>query len=137
MPKQKTTRRGGEPRAFTDDVPYAMRLPDGRTMLVLLRPEWCELDVTGELLFKPDAVRFLDRIRVMAMKAPKSPTPGFIVTLREALGLTQVELGERLGVDSMTVSRWERGTVKPGAMAVKALDKLRREAGRRGTVIAA
>ncbi|MFN0012213.1 MAG: helix-turn-helix domain-containing protein [Phycisphaerales bacterium] len=58
-------------------------------------------------------------------------------TLREALGLTQAQLSERLGVDSMTVSRWERGTVKPSPAAVKALDKLRRDAGRRGTVIAA
>lgn len=131
--KRKPTRRG----ASTDDVPYIMRLPDGRSILVLLRPDWCELDVTGELLLKPDAVQFLDRIRVMATKLPKAPSPSFIRTLRETLGLTQVELGERVGVDSMTVSRWERGAVKPSAAAVKALNKLRRDAGRRGITIAA
>jgi DNA-binding transcriptional regulator YiaG len=95
------------------------------------------LDVTGELLFKPEAVRFLDRVRVLAMRVPKSPTPGFILTLREALGLTQVEYAARLGVDSMTVSRWERGAIKPGPAAIRALDKLRRESARRGVVIAA
>lgn len=120
-----------------NDVPYTMRLPDGRTLLVLLRPEWCQLDVTGELLFRPAAVRFLDRIRVMAINMPKAPSPGFILTLRETLGLTQAQLGERIGVDSMTVSRWERGTVKPGAAAVKALEKLRRDSGRGGIVIVA
>lgn len=30
-------------------------------------------------------------------------------TRREVLGLTQQALAERLGIDSMTVSRWERG----------------------------
>lgn len=131
----KLNRKNG--RTITEDVPYTMRLPDGRTLLVLLRGEWCELDVSGELLFKPEAVRFLDRIRVMAVKMPAKPTAGFILTLREALGLTQVELGEKIGVDSMTVSRWERGTVKPGPAAVKALEKLRREVGRKGVTIAA
>lgn len=137
MPKKKPTQRGADQRAMTDDVPYTMRLADGRTVFVLLRAAWCELDVTGELLFKPDAARFLDRIRVLAMRMPKAPTPGFILTLREALHLTQAELGERIGVDSMTVSRWERGAVKPGPAAVKALDKLRRDAGRKGVVVAA
>lgn len=137
MPKKTTTPRGSYRATFTDDVPYTMRLPDGRTLFVLLRPEWCELDVTGELLFKPEAARFLDRIRVMAMKTPKAPTPGYVRTLRNALGLTQVELGERIGVASMTVSRWERGTLRPGPESAAALDKLRREAGRRGVAIAA
>jgi Helix-turn-helix domain len=131
------TKRKQVQQPMTDDVPYTMRMPDGRTLFVLVPAKWCELDVTGELLFKPDAIRFLDRIRVLAMKMPKRPTPGFIRTLRDALGLTQVELGERIGVDSMTVSRWERGAVKPGPAAVKALDKLRRDAGRRGVTIAA
>ncbi|HEX8473220.1 MAG TPA: helix-turn-helix transcriptional regulator [Pyrinomonadaceae bacterium] len=30
-------------------------------------------------------------------------------TRRVALGLSQAKLAERLGVDTMTVSRWERG----------------------------
>ncbi|NBC11091.1 MAG: helix-turn-helix domain-containing protein [Planctomycetes bacterium] len=60
-----------------------------------------------------------------------------IRSLREALGLTQAELGERLGVTNITVYRWEAGMVGPNAGAVKQLEKLRRAAGRRGVVIPA
>lgn len=119
------------------DVPYTAKLPDGRTLFVLVPAKWCEQDATGEVLFKPPAIRLLDRVQAMAMRTPAAPTPGYILSLREALGLTQVEFGARLGVDSMTVSRWERGAVRPGPAAVKALERLRRAAGRRGTVIAA
>lgn len=122
---------------LTDDIPFTAKLPDGRTLFALVPARWCELDVTGEVLFKPKAVAFLDRLQVMAMKLPKEPTPGFIRTLREALGLTQAQLGERLGVEKMTVYRWERGMVKPGAAARKALDRVRKEAGRKGIVLAA
>lgn len=136
MPK-KRTKNGGAGRTIRDDVPYTMRLPDGRTLFVLIPARWCELDVSREIAFKPDAVRLLDRVRVMAMRMPKAPTSGFILTLREALGLTQTALAERVGVDKMTVARWEWGKVEPSAPAVKALDRLRREAARRGIVIAA
>jgi hypothetical protein len=81
----------------TDDVPFTPRLLDGRTMLVLVRAQWCEADVSGEVLFKPEAVRLIDRVQVMAANMPKVPTPGYIRTLREALGLTQTQLAERLG----------------------------------------
>lgn len=136
MPR-KRTKRAGARGTIREDVPFTMPLPDGRTLFVLVPARWCVMDVSGEVAFGPEAARFLDRIQVMAMRMPKAPTPGFIRTLREALGLTQVEFGERIGVDSMTVSRWERGTVKPRPAAVKAMDKLRRDAGRRGVVIAA
>jgi transcriptional regulator with XRE-family HTH domain len=36
-----------------------------------------------------------------------------IVALRERLGVSQAELGRRLGVDQATVSRWERGLQAP------------------------
>lgn len=68
---------------------------------------------------------------------PETPTPGMIRTLREALGMTQTALGEKIGVDKLTVSRWERGTMTPSAGAVKKLDALRRKLGRRGVVLAA
>jgi len=123
--------------AIRDDVPYTMRLSDGRTLVVLVPAEHCVRDVSGEIGFNVKGARFLDRIAAVAMRMPKAPTPGFIVTLREALGLTQLQLGERLGVDSMSVSRWERGTVKPSPAAVAALDKLRRAAARRGILVAA
>jgi DNA-binding XRE family transcriptional regulator len=114
-----------------------MLLPDRRTVLVLVPAEECERDVSGEILLKPQAVRRLDRVRVMAMNLPQTPTPGFLRTLREALGLTQAQLGERVGVDKMTVYRWERGMMKPAATARRGLDKLRRQVGRRGVILAA
>jgi len=135
---KRQTKRGSRKRdAGQDDVPYTMQLPDGRTVFVLIPAKWCGHDRDGELTFKPEAVRLLDRVRVMAMNVPQAPSPGFIRTLREALGLTQAQFGERVGVDKLTVYRWERGMVKPSDESAKAIDKLRRAAGRKGVVIAA
>jgi transcriptional regulator with XRE-family HTH domain len=39
---------------------------------------------------------------------PKRPIHVYLKQWREHYHLTQKQLGERLGVDSMTVSRWER-----------------------------
>ncbi len=44
--------------------------------------------------------------------------------LRLQLGLTQGQLGERLGVTLVTVSRWETGQVCPNKLAMKALTAL-------------
>ena len=41
--------------------------------------------------------------------------------LREAAGLTQLELAYRLGVTPATVSLWERRRVEPKASQVRAL----------------
>lgn len=62
--------------AITDDVPFTARLPDGRTLFVLLPGKWCELDVNGEVLFKPDAARFLDRVQALAMRTHLSRRRG-------------------------------------------------------------
>ena len=46
---------------------------------------------------------------------------------REARGLTQVELARLLGVDSITISRWERGVTKravAGRVLELALERL-------------
>lgn len=51
-------------------------------------------------------------------------TPAELRDAREALGLTQTELGERLGVHWTTISRWENGRLpisKAVAMAVRAI----------------
>ena len=40
---------------------------------------------------------------------------------RRALGISQEELGERVGVSRQTVSRWEVGEAKPSVEAVMAL----------------
>lgn len=113
-----------------------MKLPDGRTLFVSIPGRWVTTDVDGEPLLRTDAVRFLDRIRVLAIAVPGAPSPAFITTLREALGMTQADMGRALGVDKITVSRWERGAVRPGPESVAALEVLRRESAQRGVVIA-
>ena len=50
-----------------------------------------------------------------------------IRTRRRKLGLTQIELGEKLGIPGNTISRWELGTVTPEHpklidLALKALE---------------
>lgn len=51
-----------------------------------------------------------------------------IRALREALGLSQQDLGVRLGLAAITVSRWERGVSQPGREALRGLEELRWEA---------
>ncbi len=134
---QKRRRRGPKPHESLSrpDVPYTMKLPDGRTLFVEVPGRWTRTDRSGETAFLPEGVRFLDRVRTLATKLQRPPSPGFLRTLREALGLTQVEMGERVGVDSMTVSRWERGALRPGESSLEALEGLRRAAVRKGVVL--
>lgn len=40
-------------------------------------------------------------------------SPLEISSLRRALALSQVEFGQLFGVHAMTVSKWERGVLKP------------------------
>jgi transcriptional regulator with XRE-family HTH domain len=47
--------------------------------------------------------------------------PGRLRELREQAGLTQQELGERVGVTWEAISRWERGTREPSWSNVVAL----------------
>lgn len=137
----QASRRGRPPakQLSRPDHPYTMRLADGRTLYVEVPGRWVTKDRNGKIAFMPGAVRFLDRIRALAMGLNASnapPSPGFITTLREALGFTQAELGERVGVDKMTVSRWERGTMNPSEESLDALEKIRRQAVRKGVIVA-
>jgi len=136
--KTRRTRRRGTPpskQLSRPDLPYTMKLPDGRTLYVEVPGRWTTTDRGGRPAFLPQAVEFLDRVRALAVKLDRPPTPGYIVALREALGLTQKELGERIGVDKMTVSRWERGALRPSAESLTAMEELRRKAVRRGVAI--
>lgn len=54
-------------------------------------------------------------------------TPTQVLALRTALGLTQVELAERIGVSSTTIQGWERGRKNPSRMAIKSLESLSRK----------
>ncbi|MDO8629042.1 MAG: helix-turn-helix domain-containing protein [Phycisphaerales bacterium] len=132
-------RRGRPPAAqlANPDLPYTMKLPDGRTLYVEVPGRWVTADRDNKPAFLPGAVDFLDRVRALAVTLDRPPGPGFITALREALGLTQKEFGEELGVDKMTVSRWERGALKPSDESLAALDDLRRRAVRRGVTIPA
>ena len=47
-----------------------------------------------------------------------------IAEARNSLSLTQKELGARIGVDAMTVSRWERGIVAPRPKHLRALHEI-------------
>ncbi len=123
-------------QAVENDVPYTMKLPDGRIVFVEVPAQYCVRDRSGEIGFTPDGVKLLDHVRVMAMKTPPTPTPGYIRTLREALGLTQEQFGQRAGVDKMTVWRWERGQIKPRDESVKGIETMRREAVRKGVMLA-
>ena len=71
-----------------------------------------------------------------------------LYNLRDAAGLTQRELAEALNamahefgevpsIEANHVSRWERGTMRPGAEAVKAIEALRKQAIRRGVTLKA
>ena len=51
-------------------------------------------------------------------------TPAEIKTLREKLGLTQSQLANKIGVNQVTVNRWERGHKRPSPMALNQLHNL-------------
>ena len=128
-------RRGGRltrKELLAPGVPYTMKLSDGRTVFVEVPGRMALRDRGGETAFTPEGVRFLDRVRALALQPAATPSPAFLAALREALGLTQAQLGQLLGRDKLTISRWECGTLRPGAEALKklyALARKRKEAG--------
>ncbi len=138
--KPKRWRRGRprNPALTRPDYPYTMKLPDGRTLLVEVPGRWVTADRDGTPAFLPAGVRFLDRVRAVFLPVlDRPPSPGFITALREGLGMTQQEFGERVGVDKMTVSRWERGALRPRAAARSAIERVRKEALRGGVTLPA
>lgn len=52
---------------------------------------------------------------------PKKPRRIFLAEWREARGLTQERLADRLGTSHMTISRWELGKVKMNTDAMVAV----------------
>jgi putative transcriptional regulator len=51
-----------------------------------------------------------------------------IKEIRNALGISQAEFARRVGVDVGTVSRWERGEVRPSQLAQQKIDELEKVA---------
>ena len=119
-----------------ENLPYAIDLGAGRTLVVELTPAEYGYDLDGELVFTPAGCRRLDKVRAAAVDMPDDPSPGWIKTFRAALRLTQAELGDALNVDKLTVSRWERGAVRPRLTAVRAMQQLRKKTARNGVVVA-
>ncbi len=129
--------RGPAKQLSNPDLPYTMKLPDGRTLYLEVPGRWVTAERDGKPALLPDGVAFLDRVRALAIKLDRPPGPGYIVALREALGMTQKEFAERIGVDKMTVSRWERGALRPSDESLAVIEQVRKQAVRRGVTIPA
>jgi len=125
------------PNTITPTVPYAMPLPDGRTVYIEVPEHMTGRDRDGGLTFKPEGMRLLDKVRAIAARDTTAPSPGYIQAARQALGLTQKQLAAKLGRSEITVKRWEGGTLKPGAESVAGLRRLLDAAAKRGVVMAA
>ncbi len=134
---QRVSRRAQHAGAPSGGVPYVMRLPDTRTLFVEIPARMVVTDRGGEVAFTQEGVEFLDRLRALASEIGPRPSPALIATLRRALGLTQEQLGKRLGVHKLTVSRWECGTLHPSAATVDRLRALADAAKRSGVVLPA
>lgn len=51
-----------------------------------------------------------------------------IAQLRRDLGLSQVEFGQLFGAHFMTVSKWERGLLRPSAYQLALMDQFKKTA---------
>ena len=51
-----------------------------------------------------------------------------IKELRKKLKMTQQQLADELGVDIITVWRWEKGKIKPSRLAMRQLARMERKA---------
>ena len=75
--------------------------------------------VCGEEFLQKTCYTFLRRyIKMDQMKIGK-----FIAVLRKEKGLTQEQLGEKLGVTNKTISRWENGNYMPDVEMLSLLSK--------------
>lgn len=59
----------------------------------------------------------------------KDKFPAFVKHLRNKMKLTQTELADLIGVDYVTVNRWENGKTRPSQLARRHLNRLARKAG--------
>jgi DNA-binding transcriptional regulator YiaG len=116
------------------DFPHVVPFGRDGMLAISLRAGWVKADRSGQPLLLPPAVRAVDRLRAV-FSAQQQMTPGFVISLREAMGLTQEQFGRRLGVTKMTVSRWECGRMRPSPSVVAAIRRLRARAQREGVKI--
>lgn len=138
MPRRPGESRSRSRSGHTEqpDVPHMMKLPDGRSLYVEVPGRYCVRDRSGRMAFTPEGVRFLDGVRALAMPLNTPPRPAFISNVRQAMAMTQAQFGEAIGVDKMTVSRWERGASRPGSEALERLRRVLARAKRGGILLA-
>jgi DNA-binding transcriptional regulator YiaG len=116
------------------DLPYVVEFGESGMLAIRLRAAWLKPDRSGRPLLLPPAVRALDRLRAVFTPLEKI-TPGAIVSLREAKGLTQEQFGRELGVTKMTVSRWECGRMRPGPEMIAGIRAIQQRAQQKGVKI--
>lgn len=116
------------------DLPYIVSFGENAMLAISLRAAWLKPDRSGQPLLLPPAVRALDRLRALFTKQG-TLSPGFIVSLRQAMGLTQEQFGRKLGVSKMTVSRWECGRMRPSHSTTAAIRNLQLRAQQEGVKI--
>ena len=91
-----------------DAYPVALCLEDGRTLFVELPARLVRHDRDGTVGYTTEGIRRLDQLRALATQMGPRPTPGHIAALRGALGFTQKQFSEKIGVDKLTVSEYRR-----------------------------
>ena len=122
--------------AVTETFPHTLTLADGRVLGIELPPEAVRPARHGSgTRLTPAGARILDRARAAFEEVPAQPTAGHLRSLRDVLGLTQAEMARKIGVTPMTISRWERGQVRPGQTVLPKLRRLRRQAVRQGVAL--
>ena len=136
--RSHTPKPRGTPSAalLRQDLPYTLKLADGRRVYVEVPGRWTVRDRSGQIGFTLQGARFLDRIRALMIKADGPSTPGYLRSMRQALGLTQEELAGKIGVNKLTISRWERGELRPSATSMRALRTFRDRSTRQGVLLA-
>ena len=93
-------------------------------------------DRSGELAFTLEGVRLLDRVQALAMEPRRIAQSRVPRHASRVLGLTQAELGRLVGRDKLTISRWERGALRPGPDALRKFYELARKRKHKGVVLA-
>ena len=119
------------PTTLAPDVPYSIALGDGSRLAIALPAEWTKLDRDGTTLLLPHAIRMIDRLRAL-FAAASHPTPGSIVSLREALAQSPNEFSESLGHSPVMLAELEQGTRSATEIEADAIRRLATAAARVG-----
>ena len=112
-----------------------MQLSGGRSFYIELPAQFVARDRDGSVLIKPAGVQYLDKVRALAMRSEIEPSAAFITSARHALGVTQPQFARRLHKSTITIKRWEAGTLRPGADSVRRLRQVLGRAAKRGVVL--